>query len=98
MVSHPAGLATPSGALDLCPSGRYRGCSIRFFLVLLHWQQPRRNWLAAIMEVTWTFTASTRKLTLRTILQRAKGTMQDGPLTRTVRYDVPTRSTKEGIA
>jgi hypothetical protein len=30
------------------------------FLVLLQRQRPRRNRLTAIMEVRWTFTASTR--------------------------------------
>jgi hypothetical protein len=36
--------------------------------------------------------------THRMILQRAKGIMQDGQLTWTVRYGTQTRSTREEIA
>ena len=65
MVGHLAGLPAMSRPLDLYPYGRYHDCSRCFFLVLLQRQRPRRNRLTAIMEVRWTFTASTRKPTLR---------------------------------
>src|SRR5919112_6077499 len=68
------------------------------FLVLPRRQRPRRNRLAAITGVRWAFTASTRRLAPRRIRERAKGTTQDGPPTRTTRDGAQTRSTKEGIA
>ena len=98
MADHLAGLPAMSGPLALYPYGRYYDCSRRFFLVLLQQQRPRRNRLTAIMEVRWTFTASTRKPTHPMILQRAKGIMQDGQLTGTVRFGTLTRSSKEEIA
>jgi hypothetical protein len=73
MADHLAGLPAMSRPLDLYPYGRYHDCSRCFFLVLLQRQRPRRNRLTAIMEVRWTFTASTRKPTLGMNLQRAKG-------------------------
>jgi hypothetical protein len=73
MADHLAGLPAMSRPLDLYPYGRYHDCSRCFFLVLLQRQRPRRNRLTAIMEVRWTFTASTRKPTLRMNLHRAKG-------------------------